>query len=486
MNTVKETVKKSVRTPTVFEAFSCFIFLLISIIYGIIINDMSIGIVMIINAVFTTAVGLRCGYTWSDIEKGINDKIGDVIDVLIVLCGIGFTIATWMFSGTIPVAIYYLLQLIHPDFIVPFAFVACSLTAIAIGTSWGTAGTIGIVMIGMGDVAGTNMALLAGAVVAGSHFGQAFSPMSDMCNLAASINRITTYNVLKGTAYVVFPTAFIAFIAYTILGLSYGNSESIDISNNVFTQQVGQLFNINPILLLPLVVLIFSSLKRLPVVPSMFGAGFLAIALGVGFNGFDLIDGLNAGWSGFSTEMIPGSASMEVSPQITALLQRGGISSMGWMFVVMFCAMTFIGAFSAIGCLNVIVETLFSQVKKKSSLIISSTAATLTCAIATTESYISVIVATELFKDKFKKFGISRNALSTTTLSASAIFMPLIPWGTAGIYMAGITGVPMLELAPFAFLCWGTPIMAMILGQLGIGPKDEVINEELQADNNKG
>lgn len=479
----KETAP-NVRAPSKIEAFSTFIFLLVAIFYGIVIHGISIGIIMVVSTVVALIVGYRCGYRWSDIEKGIESGIGEVIPVLTIVLGIGFTIATWMFSGTIPVAIYYLLSFINPDYIVAFAFFACSVTAIAIGTSWGTAGTIGVVMIGMGQIAGVHMPLLAGAVVAGSMFGQIFSPMSDMCNLASSINNISTYNALKGTSYVAGPVAALSVVAYLVLGSVYSVEHAGAELHSSFAEQVQVLFNVSPIALLPLVVLMACAIKRLPVVPSMFGAGFLAIILGSILNGFSLVDGLKASWGGFSVDMIPASEGLDVTKQIRSLVGRGGIDSMGWMFTLMFCAMMFIGIFSKIGCLEVIVETLFGTIKKKSSLVFAAVSATLVTAIATTESYIAVIVPTELFKKKFKEAGLPKVSLSTATLSASAIFIPLIPWGSTGIYMSGVTGVSIVELAPFAFFCWVPAVVAILLGFLGIGAKDDDEDEvtELQTE----
>lgn len=477
MSDIQTSKLEAVRAPTRFEAFSCFIFLLIAIFVGIVLNGISIGIIMILSTVVALIIGYRCGYRWADIEKGIESGIGEVIPVLTIVLGIGFTIATWMFSGTIPVAIYYLLSFISPEYIVAFAFVACSATAIAIGTSWGTAGTIGVVMIGMGQIAGTHMPLLAGAVVAGSMFGQIFSPMSDMCNLASSLNHTTTYNTLKGTAYVVGPVAILSVIVYLILGSTYSQETAIGALSFDFANQIDILFNVTPLALLPLIVLITCAVKRLPVVPSMFGAGFLAIIVGSALNDFSIVDGLKSGWNGFNMDMIPVAGDMEVSKQIQSLVSRGGIDSMGWMFTLMFSAMMFIGIFSKIGCLNVIVDTLFGKIKNKSSLVLAAVSATLVTAVATTESYISVIVPTELFKEKFKEAGLPKVSLSVATLSASAIFIPLIPWGSTGIYMSGVTGVSIFELAPFAFFCWVPAVFTVLLGFLGIGAKDDESNE---------
>ncbi|SDR35032.1 Na+/H+ antiporter NhaC family protein [Pseudovibrio sp. Tun.PSC04-5.I4] len=467
------TTLRNPRKPSVLEAFSCLAVLLIAILGGVIGYGMSIGIAMIISAAYTLLIGLRCGYSWKDIEDGINDKIKDIIDVLIIVLGIGFVIATWMFSGTIPVTIYYLLKVVDPSYIVAFAFVACSLTAIAIGTSWGTAGTVGVVMIGMGQVLDVHLPLMAGAVVSGSMFGQIFSPMSDMCNLASSVNRVSVYSTLKGTAIVVFPTAAIATVAYIFLGMSYSTGTATADTAQMFSTQIESLFNTNPVVILPLLLLLGCSLKRLPVVPSMFAAGFLAILFGYFFNGFNLIDGFNAGYNGFKLDMIPGADIAAIAPQVKSLVNRGGLDSMGWMFVLMFAAMTFIGAFTAVGCLDVIVETLFGGVKKKGSLVLASVLATLTTAITTTESYIAVIVPTELFRDKYKQFNLPRVSLSVSTLSASAIFIPLIPWGSTGIYMAGVTGTSVLSYIPFAFLCWGCAIVTVVFGYLNIGPKTD-------------
>lgn len=46
--------------------------------------------------------------------------------------------------------IYYGLDLLSPKYFLLASFVICSIVSLATGTSWGTAGTVGIALMGVG------------------------------------------------------------------------------------------------------------------------------------------------------------------------------------------------------------------------------------------------------------------------------------------------------------------------------------------------
>ena len=103
---------------------------------------------------------------------------------LLILAIVGMMIGTWLISGTIPTMIYYGLKLLSPKFFLVAALLICSITALATGTSWGTMGTMGLALIGIGTGLGMPIGPTAGAVISGAYFGDKMSPLSDTTNLA--------------------------------------------------------------------------------------------------------------------------------------------------------------------------------------------------------------------------------------------------------------------------------------------------------------
>lgn len=460
---------KTKRTPHKWEAFSALILVILGVTLGTRFG-IEIGTVLVLCSVYVIIIGFRCGYSWSELEQGIMEKIIDVIPVFFILLGIGFLISTWMFAGTIPTAIYYLVKVINPKFVVIFSFLVCAVVSTIIGTSWGTAGTIGVVMIGLAQVVGAPMPVVAAAIICGSHYGQLCSPMSDMVAITSRIAEVEPIDMVKRSMLVVIPSTVISLILYGFLGMNGvgagGNAESVQL----MLDGIRGIFNVNPIVLIPLAFIIFASVKKWPTAPSMFASGFIAIALGVIFNGFSIGDGLTAGFNGFDIAMT-GMQSENVMPEIASLVSRGGMQTMSYTIILLFCAMFFTGTLSKIGCLDVIVKALFSNVNKIGPLYFASIITSFITAVTTLQAYLAVIVPSELLKDKYVDNGYAPINMAVAVQTVGAIIMPLFAWGDTGLYMSSVTGVPTMSFLPYAFFCWGTALVGLVMAFLGIGVK---------------
>src|SRR5699024_4552445 len=113
-----------------------------------------------------------------------QEKIKQAMPAILILISIGILIGTWMVAGTIPMMIYYGLQLINPTFIVLIAFVVSAIISIVTGTSWGSVGTVGVALMVIASGLGANLPATAGAIVDGAYFGDILSPLSVTSSLA--------------------------------------------------------------------------------------------------------------------------------------------------------------------------------------------------------------------------------------------------------------------------------------------------------------
>src|SRR5699024_2733804 len=138
---------------------------------------------------------------------------------------IGILIGTWMVAGTIPMMIYYGLQLINPTFIVLIAFVVSAIISIVTGTSWGSVGTVGVALLGIATGLGANWPASAGAIVAGAYVSDKLSPLSDTTNLAPIAAGSELYEHIKHMLWTTVPAAVVSMIIYALAGfnLSTGN-----------------------------------------------------------------------------------------------------------------------------------------------------------------------------------------------------------------------------------------------------------------------
>jgi NhaC family Na+:H+ antiporter len=73
-----------------------------------------------------------------------------------------------------------------------------------------------------------------------------------------------------------------------------------------------------------------------------------------------------------------------------------------------------------------------------------------------------------MFKGAFDEKGLHPKMLSRSLEDAGTLTSVLIPWNTCGAYNAGVLGVPTLAYAPFAFMNYLNPIVAIVMSYLGI------------------
>lgn len=456
------------KKPTVLQAITPILFMILALAVGYGYLKMKIEPIMVISAFFAAIIALKLGYTWEEMQKSIIDKIASALPATLILWSVGFLIGSLMFAGTVPMIIYYGVQLINPKFILVTAFISSALLSLVTGTSWGAAGTIGVAMMGIAGGLGVSLPATAGAVVAGAFFGDKLSPLSDTTNLAPMAAGSELYEHIKHMLYTTLPAAIVSLIVYLFVGFkTTGADMATPELVTTMTTQLDSMFNFNIILLMPIVLVILGSVRKWPTIPTMLGTSIFTIILGVAVQGFSLVDGFSALVGGFDVTMT-GYAG-EVAEEVLKLINRGGVASVTSTTVLIFCAMGFAGIVSVSGMLDVVLELLMSKVKSTFGIILSTIVSCFTVAFVTGSSYLSILIPGELFKDVYPKKGLSPKNLSRTLEDSGTVIVPLVPWSAAGAYMASTLGVSTMEYLPWAVLNYTGIIFAIILAATGFG-----------------
>ena len=455
------------REPSLLQALTPIVFMIVALTVGYTILKIRIEPIMVMSAFVAGIIALKLGYTWEEMQKAIIDKISSALPATLILWSVGFLIGSLMFAGTVPMIIYYGIQMINPKFLLVTAFFASAVLSIVTGTSWGAAGTIGVAMMGIAGGLGVSLPATAGAVVAGAFFGDKLSPLSDTTNLAPMAAGSDLYDHIKHMLYTTLPAAGVSLIVYTIVGFtSSGDMVTPELVNTMMSQLDG-MFNFNVILLLPIILVILGSVRKWPTIPTMLGTSILTIFLGTMIQGFNIVDGFKSLVDGFSIAMTGFSG--EAIPEVVKLIERGGIVSVTSTTVLIFCAMGFAGIVSVSGMLDVVLELLLSKVKSTLGIIIATIASCFTVAFVTGSSYLSILIPGELFKDVYPKKNLHPKNLSRTLEDSGTVIVPLIPWSAAGAYMAATLGVSTLEYLPWAILNYTGIIFAIIFALTGFG-----------------
>ena len=213
---------------------------------------------LIVCTVIAAIVGIVHGHKWGDLQRAFLKSVASGLDAVILLALMGGLVSTWIISGTVPAMVYYGLKIINPSIFLVTSCALCALVSLACGSSWTTAATIGIALMGIGTGLGVNPAMTAGSVISGVYFGDRLSPMSDFTNLTSAVTGVNLFDHIRHMVYTSVPALILALLIYLVLRLGSVHGQDVGIVNSMRTVLAAN-FNISPWLLLPPVLVILQS-----------------------------------------------------------------------------------------------------------------------------------------------------------------------------------------------------------------------------------
>ncbi|MCI2955005.1 Na+/H+ antiporter NhaC [Staphylococcus caprae] len=455
------------RKPTFLESISTIIVMVIVVVIGFIFFNIPIQVLLLISSAYASFIAYRVGLRWEDLEEGISKRLNTAMPAIFIILAVGIIVGSWMFSGTVPALIYYGLKFLNPSYFLVSAFIISAITSVATGTAWGSASTAGIALISISNQLGVAPGMAAGAIIAGAVFGDKMSPLSDTTNLAALVTRVNIFAHIKSMMWTTIPASIIGLIVWFFAGLhSGGNANPKQIQ--MLLSELDKVYNINLIVWIPLIVIVICLLLRVSTVPSMLISSLSALLVGTFNNHFNMIDGFKATFEGFSHTMVHQS---HLSKNVISLIEQGGMMSMTQIIVTIFCGYAFAGIVEKAGCLDVMLETVAKGVKSVGTLILITVVCCLMLVFAAGVASIVIIMVGVLMKEMFEKMDLSRSVLSRTLEDSSTMVLPLIPWGTSGIYYAQQLNVSVGEFFIWTVPCYLCAFIAIIYGFTGVGIK---------------
>ena len=458
------------RTPSLLLASIPVVTLIVLLGAGYLLAELPVEPLLIASAVVAGLVAVYLGYTWDDIITSIAQKIAKTMPAILILITVGMLIGTWMAGDTIPMLIYYGLKIINPTFLALIALVVTAIVSLCTGTSWGSAGTIGVAFMGVAVGMDANLPMVAGAVVAGAYFGDKLSPLSDTTNVASLATGVNLFVHIRHLLWTTLPAFIVSAAVYTFFGLRSSGGE-IPEKVGVILGTLDSAFNWNLLLLVPVIVVLGGSMWKKPTIPVMLVSSALAMINAVVFQGISFKDTVVASVNGFNIDMVAktGFDSANVIEDVTRLLNRGGMNSMMGTLLICFCAITFAGVISVSGSLDVLITRLLSGVKSTFSLIAATIATGLMRIGVTSNGQVSLLIPGEMLRGAYIKRGLHPKNLSRTIEDSVTVIEPILPWTAAGAYMAGTLGVATLAYMPWAVSNWIAIFFALLWAATGIG-----------------
>lgn len=401
------------------------------------------------------------GYTWQELEEGIVDTIKMSMGAILILMIIGSLIGTWIISGIVPAMVYYGLNILSPAFFLVAALLICSIVSLATGTSWGTAGTVGVALIGIGTGLGVPIAMTAGAIISGAYFGDKMSPLSDTTNLAPAMAGATLFDHIRHMIFTTGPSYIISLILFGILGAQFGGN-NLDPAQITAIQEglAGSFASMSPILLLGPILVIAIVILKVPALPGLFGGILVGAVFALVFQGAALNDVLNSMHYGYTSET--GNA------VIDELLSRGGMDSMMWTINLILAAMCFGGVMEKSGMLETLAESMLKIAHGRGGLVAATVFSCIFLNVLAGDQYLSIVIPGRMYRTAYEDMGLAPRNLSRALEDSGTLSSPLIPWNTCGATMIGMLGVAPWVYVPYCFLNLINPVVSVIYGFTGI------------------
>ncbi len=473
---------KKPQEPSMLDAFVPVITLvaLLSIAVVYFGNDSSYGpnqIGLLVAMGVAIIIGLKNGYDWKSIEEAIVNGISLSLGAILILLAVGSLIGTWLLSGTVPTMIYYGLQILDPSWFYAAACIICGIVALSIGSSWTTAATIGVALIGISQGLSLDPAITAGAVISGAYFGDKISPLSETTNLSPAVAGSELFAHIRYMFWTTVPSISTALVLFIILGLS----EEVTASSTTIEDLRSQLalqFNISLFNLVPLLVLLVLAMKKMPAFPAV-AIGALMGALWAVLFQQDLImrlanegsDSLTANIIVVWTAFFDGVSIATGNSELDKLLSGGGMSKMLNTIWLIMCALSFGAVLEKLGMLKKFVDVILASAKSTGSLIASTVATCIGTNLITADQYMAIVMPGRMYKEEYERRGLHPLVLSRTLEDSGTITSPLIPWNTCGAYMYSVLLVNPLDYIFYSFFNLINPILAVVYGFIGFNIK---------------
>jgi NhaC family Na+:H+ antiporter len=331
---------------------------------------------------------------------------------------IGAITAVWRACGTIPVIVYYGIAFMSSNYFILSAFLLCCIVSFLLGTSFGTVGTIGVVLMVLAKGGNVDVNVTAGAIIAGAYFGDRCSPMSSSANLVATLTNTKLYINIKNMA----KTTLIPFVLSSMGYLYLSYRHPLAFYDNQIGNEILKSFDISLIVLFPAAIILLLAIYKVDVKLSMSISILSGILLALFVQHIPFFQLLHYIITGYT---------MDNGSVLASIMQGGGLSSMLNVSIIVLVSAAYSGIFEGTGLLREI-ECFFERLSEKltvyPALILSSI---VTNAFSCNQT-LAVMLTHQLQHKIYEKRQLSNYRLAVDMENTVILLSALIPWNIAG------------------------------------------------------
>ena len=396
--------EKNRKTPSWQYSIIVFAVIVLFIALGYALFKIDFAILLFVSWLLAGVFAMPLGFKFREIEDFAYESAKKCIPSSAIILAVGIMIAAFMAAGTIPSILVGGMEIITPKFFLPFTFLFCCVISVATGTSWGTAGTVGVAMIGIGTALGINPAFTSGAIISGAYFGDKMSPLSDTTILASTLTETDIFVHIKAMLWTTIPAAVLCVIVYGVMGVVTANDNYDRAAADAFVESLQGLYHINFLPVIPLIVVIVMILMRKSTVVSLLVGALLAAAIAVVYQGVSISD--------LGTFLTSGYVANTEDTMVTSILNRGGLTSMLKLLSIFISALGLGGILTGTGILQPIFDMLVRRIKTGKGVLLSAYVTTwLGITLVPTYNFPFVMDAT-LFNPLLKRYNLKSENLS--------------------------------------------------------------------------
>ena len=442
--------------------------------FGVGATDGPLQVALMLSAAFASLIALKNGYKSAALAEAAVGGVTTAVGAIFILLSVGALIGTWNMAGTIPTVVDYGVRLLNPSVFYLATAAICAIVGMVTGSSWTTAGTLGVAFVGMANVMGVSEATAAGAVICGAYFGDKMTPLSETTILVPQlVGGLTTTEHIRNMFWTAGPALGVSLVLFLIIGL--GVHADAEVSTDAALDAVESAFHISLVNLLPLALLVVFTIRKVPPFLAILGSALFAGILAC-FTQWPAIEAFvddpTKGTFGTAVHAIYGAmatgfvSDSGVAP-VDELFSRGGMASLLTTVWLVLAAMAFAAILEHAGFLARLLQPVVERAKTRGNLILAVNSSAVGLNVVAGDQYVADVLPARMFRDEFRERGIAPEVLSRAVEDSGTVTSPLVPWNTCGAYMSGVLGVQTASYLPFCFFNLLSPILDVAYGYLG-------------------
>lgn len=400
-------------------------------------------------AAFTLACILahRIGCKPREIMRMAAHGAREAAAVAIVLLFIGMVTGIWRSAGTIVEFVILGVSLIRPSLFLIIAFLTACLLSYALGTSFGVAGTVGVIFMTLARSGGVNPIITGGVLLSGVFFGDRSSPAASTATMVSHLTGTELIGNVKRMAITGVVPFFCCLAVYAMLSVKNPIATVDESVLNGFRS----VFHTTLWALTPAVFLLILPLFRVPILWCMTASILSGVVVARFCQGLE--------WGSIVRSLLLGYSSPNIS--LRDILDGGGMISMVDSCLIITLACGTSGIIQQTGMLRQLqsrIQAASERVGTFPMMILTSL-----CASAVfCNQVIAILMCTTLFTDIFKSKNRAKEDLALDIENICITVPAFIPWSIICAVPLRLLGTDYKSMG-FAVYLYAVPLINWII-----------------------